>query len=583
MRNLHTFRSLEDLITRSEEAMVSKEILKFNGRITEILYYSGKAIAMVILTLLRKHLMSGGLPFYVIIRQILQTTVAVMKKAEQFNLIVSEYKDFFERQSKTHHRFHNIKLYATLKHFTTLEGYTLFGNPKLNHLFYEHIRAWKPNNSEEEDLKHASDGTLAKINDIICEWTCSFSFSFAIISFSFPFACPGEKVQSCLYTNSAIFNDTLLLISAILFLNNCGGFKIPMTEWDIILQALKGKHISNEIMDAIREEVSFVFIMDGFDEIFDFYRTKENEKYFYDHFNLNQWKAKVIITCRSKVLSNEDINTTLIGANKNQNITTSMMYLWPFTKRQMHDYIEKFAIMKSKNNNKEKKDDNNDWTVKKYDETLKKLFQFTKNDRRTLFLQLILTVLPLLVRQYGLGSRISKAQVYEVFNDQCIDIHTQDIKLNLANLRIQMNMNKIKSTLKQYCLDLGFEMFYQGDPIAIEPDFQNENNNSIWSKLDPKMENETKSVVDEKIMDETTNTSVAKTQNIWEKYFHGDSIVKYILRRVGENKYQFLHKSCQEYYAQKIIFDIISWLLPVLMVLIINNFNNNLKQMFQNY
>ncbi|ETO01096.1 hypothetical protein RFI_36344, partial [Reticulomyxa filosa] len=43
-------------------------------------------------------------------------------------------------------------------------------NPKLSHLFYEHIRAWKPNNPLEEELKQASDETLTKINDIICEW-----------------------------------------------------------------------------------------------------------------------------------------------------------------------------------------------------------------------------------------------------------------------------------------------------------------------------------------------------------------------------------------------------------------------------
>ncbi|ETO00091.1 hypothetical protein RFI_37368, partial [Reticulomyxa filosa] len=42
----------------------------------------------------------------------LQTAVTVMKKVEQFDLIVSEDKDFFDKQSKTHHRFHNIKLYV---------------------------------------------------------------------------------------------------------------------------------------------------------------------------------------------------------------------------------------------------------------------------------------------------------------------------------------------------------------------------------------------------------------------------------------------------------------------------------------
>ncbi|ETO35467.1 hypothetical protein RFI_01597 [Reticulomyxa filosa] len=80
-------------------------------------------------------------------------------------------KDFFEKQSKIHHRFHNIKLYvpkhdvyvemqATLKQFATLEKYTGFIYPKLSH---EHIRSWKPNNTEEEDIKQESDITLTKI------------------------------------------------------------------------------------------------------------------------------------------------------------------------------------------------------------------------------------------------------------------------------------------------------------------------------------------------------------------------------------------------------------------------------------
>ncbi|ETO06895.1 hypothetical protein RFI_30497, partial [Reticulomyxa filosa] len=40
------------------------------------------------------------------------TILCVIKNADKFNLVVSEDKDFFEKQSKTHHRFHNIKLYV---------------------------------------------------------------------------------------------------------------------------------------------------------------------------------------------------------------------------------------------------------------------------------------------------------------------------------------------------------------------------------------------------------------------------------------------------------------------------------------
>ncbi|ETO35663.1 hypothetical protein RFI_01398 [Reticulomyxa filosa] len=43
-------------------------------------------------------------------------------------------------------------MYMSLKQFTTLETYTVFSNPKLNHVFYEHVRVWKPNNTKEEDI-----------------------------------------------------------------------------------------------------------------------------------------------------------------------------------------------------------------------------------------------------------------------------------------------------------------------------------------------------------------------------------------------------------------------------------------------
>ncbi|ETO35615.1 ribosome assembly protein 4 (RSA4) [Reticulomyxa filosa] len=310
-------------------------------------------------------------------------------------------------------------------------------------------------------------------------------------------------------------------------------------------------------MDAIREKVSFVFIMDGFDEIFDFYRKRDNEQYFYDRFNLNQWNAKVIVTCRSKVLSDEDIKTILIGINQNQ---TLMTYLWPFTKQQMHNYIEKFAKMQSKN--EKKSDYNNDWTPKKYEETLNNYSNLQKMVEEPFLLQLILTVLPSLVKQYGAGNKILKVQVYEVFNEQWIDIHSQNIISKLSELRIQMNINKIKSTFKRYCLDLGFDMFYQGNQVAIESEFQYQNDDGIiWSKSDPELENENKDdIVEEKIGTKTIHEIRNNSQDIWEKYFNGDSIAKYVLRRVGDNKYQFLHRSCQEYYAaQKIILDIVSW------------------------
>ncbi|ETO02337.1 hypothetical protein RFI_35099, partial [Reticulomyxa filosa] len=400
-----------------------------------------------------------------------------MKKAEQFNLTVSEDKDFFDKQSKTHHRFHNIKLYlpkhdvyiemqATLKNFTTLEGYTVIENPKLSHLFYEHIRAWKAENQLEEELKQASDETLTKINDVICEWidtkeikkiasrykphseirilkppqlngineeevNAKNNVALKLITFVYDQLCkfnPKEMKGHAIYVilfeyfkkhimgimNPASCADVISILKesrkqeleedttmlqaletytplqannypytssddnkkndaydcyqriidslrerekekeekkseeqrqqqVIVLQGKSGSGKslfcryleealwethannsktsIPVyislpkcyhesNEKQIISQALQMKNINKEVIDVIRENISFVFILDGLDEIFDKYDkndTNNNEKYFYDRFNLNEWNAKIIITCRSHVLNDENI------------------------------------------------------------------------------------------------------------------------------------------------------------------------------------------------------------------------------------------------------------------------------------
>ncbi|ETO31120.1 hypothetical protein RFI_06002, partial [Reticulomyxa filosa] len=419
----------------------------------------------------------------------LQTAVAVMKKARQFNLVVSEDKDFFDKQSKTHYRFHNIKLYvskhdvyiemqATLKNFTTLEGYTVIENPKFSHLFYEHIRAWKPNNQIEEELKQASDKTLTKINDIICEWintkeiqkianrykphseirilkppqlkgineeeiNSKNDISLKLIKFVYDQLCkfnPKEMKGKAIYVilfeyfkgyiigemNPASCADVISLLKesrkqeleedttisqaletyiplqannypytdddnnkksdsydchqyiidslreekeetkneqqqVIILQGKSGAGKslfcrhLEEALWELyasgsitsipvyisLPKSLQMKQINKEIIDVIRENISFVFILDGFDETFDKYdKNNNNERYFYDRFNLNEWNAKIIVTCRSHVLNDEDIKSVLIGS---KNITTtSIIYLWPFSKEQMNGYIDKF-------------------------------------------------------------------------------------------------------------------------------------------------------------------------------------------------------------------------------------------------
>ncbi|ETO08830.1 hypothetical protein RFI_28556 [Reticulomyxa filosa] len=179
--------TLQDLINRSEAAMISNEIINLVNELEQYSIIVAKPSKIKDMNRLLEKIKIDYDDNFNRVFDIgrftilcdndtkLRTAVEVMKKAEKFNLIVSEDKDFFEKQSKTHHRFHNIKLYVpkydlTLKKFTTLQEYTIIENPKLSHLFYEHIRAWKSKNIEEDNLKQASNETLKNINDIICEW-----------------------------------------------------------------------------------------------------------------------------------------------------------------------------------------------------------------------------------------------------------------------------------------------------------------------------------------------------------------------------------------------------------------------------
>ncbi|ETO08793.1 hypothetical protein RFI_28593, partial [Reticulomyxa filosa] len=471
--------SLKDLVTRSETAMISDEIIKLvkelekysitvvkpekvkdEVRLSEKIKYDYKGDYNQVFDIGRFTILCED-------QTNLKTAVMVMKEAKKFNLIVSEDKDFFEKQSRTHHRFHNIKLYvpkydvyvemqATLKRYTTLEGYSMIENPKLSHSYYELLRAWEPNNPEDDDLKQASHEILTKINDVICEWIDDKAIqkmanryrphsdiivlkppqifkksegeiknntALEMIQFVYEQLCKftpekvkGKAVYVLLYEyykkyiigdkNPASCIDFALLlqesrkqemiedvaISQALemyiplqannypYIDNDDNKKddsydchqhmmefldreeekkqngkyerqvmvvqgksgsgkslfcrhlekslwesymndstiIPiyislskhyneLNEKQIISQALQMKQINKEIMDVIREHASFVFILDGFDEIFDKYNKNSNDRYFYDRFNLSEWNAKTIVTCRSHVLNDEDI------------------------------------------------------------------------------------------------------------------------------------------------------------------------------------------------------------------------------------------------------------------------------------
>ncbi|ETN97735.1 hypothetical protein RFI_39791, partial [Reticulomyxa filosa] len=231
-------------------------------------------------------------------------------------------------------------------------------------------------------------------------------------------------------------------------------------------------------------------------------------RYFYNRFNLNKWNANIIVSCRSHVLSDKDIKHVLIGSN---NKTTPVIYLWPFSKKKINQYIDKFMKMNKKN----KWNETLNWTIRQYKTTLKRYPSLCKMMEEPFLIQQILAILPSFSKQYSPATKISKAQVYEAFNKQWIDSRVKKI----ANQLKEMHPQKIKFAFQQYCQELAFEMFIQGNQTAIENDKEYKKIN-ICTKPDPTIEMEIKCV-------EKKSKNMNLTQNVWERYFNGDSIAKY--------------------------------------------------------
>ncbi|ETO10827.1 NB-ARC domain-containing protein [Reticulomyxa filosa] len=684
----------------------------------------------------------------------LDTAVKVLQKADTFGMTVSEDKDFFNYQSNTHHRFHNIKLFvpkhdvyiemqATLEGFTTLKDHSVIENPKLSHLYYEIIRAWDTKDTKYKELKEASDETLTKINDIICEWMTENNivrmadryrirlnegiikppqlsgkteediknniplklaqFTYDQLSNFKPNKPKGKAIYIALFdyyktciigedklanysdiptilqearikeiekedaiilqaletyiplratneprlekddkedfdchehviefiekksdTNQVMiiqgksgsgkslygryleenlwkrFNDQIntsqqrqqfipVFISLSNFYHKNDRKKnidndITIDESQLILQALQSK--SKYIHDDIRGKFRFVFILDGFDEVFRLYNENSGNltKYFYDRFKLNEWDAKVILTCRSDVLSEENIKKMLIGDNNN----TSKLYLLPFSTSQIDKYIEKFVNMQQKTRDESKTNKNKDnWTIQQYRETLNKYSSLYKMVQEPFLLRLVLTVLPSLSKNDNVGTNISKAQVYDIFLNQWIDEHVQDISQKLNELKMITNKEELKHSFQMYCEDLAFDMFLQNEQIVTDNERIPNNSTLPYSNIDPitdidfsthNMEQENKSNEETKYNEITKiieTTQQKDKKDVWKKYFKADNINKFVLRRINANQYTFLHKSCQEYYAaQKIIFDIISWKST-------SNINQQFQQQFE--
>ena len=311
---------------------------------------------------------------------------------------------------------------------------------------------------------------------------------------------------------------------------------------DFIAKTLASYGIEGKVLDAFKKaNARFFFIFDGFDEIKKQYEEKKEKTNFYARFRLDQWPgSKFMVSCRSQVLSSLDSRAIF----KVGRAFSPEVHIAPFSLTQVDHYTKIFA--KSKHNKEEK------WDAARYSKTLTKFTGLKKMVGEPFSLCLILKALPKLVKDYGTIAQITRAQLYQAFSDEWFENEVTKLE-NVSNVE---DRKKDKREFEAYSQELAFTMLMHDTQVATEPDI-----------VETKEEEEKDDYVDSEDEKELNSMQGNQAQQptdprIWKQFFAGKkakmSLQGSPLRRVGEKKYMFIHKSYQEFFAAaKIVAEIL--------------------------
>lgn len=145
----------------------------------------------------------------------------------------------------------------------------------------------------------------------------------------------------------------------------------------------------------LQQNYKFIFILDGYDEI----NTTSN---LYLTNKLENWKAKIVISCRTDYLNNiakDDVKIFMpyIGAKPQPQVFTEMTIV-PFSDTQITNYITKYLSIHKSNPDSDK---NLPWgSAKEYEEHIQKIPGLKQLIRTPFLLMVAMDVMPEIVRQY---------------------------------------------------------------------------------------------------------------------------------------------------------------------------------------
>ncbi|KAG0375039.1 hypothetical protein BGX24_009614 [Mortierella sp. AD032] len=303
---------------------------------------------------------------------------------------------------------------------------------------------------------------------------------------------------------------------------------IDNPQQDMIAKQLLQLHLFSEAqIQELRHSRQFIVICDGYDE-------SQLKKNIYASNFLNQpgqWKAKMVISCRSQYLGSDYRSRFQPAGDRYQQPTTELFQeavIASFSQPQIKQYVEKFVQMTPSHAAKTTQPS---WKVTDYMDKLNKIPKLIELVANPFLLTMALRALPKISRsELDLSKiRLTRVGLYDNFIEQWLE--TNKLRLENSNLSIEA-----QGTLEAL-VDEGFVqqgIGFQKDLAAAI--FQHQDGTPV------------------------VEYSHIRESRTWKASFSGPDAQTTLLResipltRSG-NQYRFLHRSILEYLYSRVVSD----------------------------
>jgi WD40 repeat protein/TPR repeat protein len=270
--------------------------------------------------------------------------------------------------------------------------------------------------------------------------------------------------------------------------------------------------LNAEQITSLKQTHSFIFILDAFDEI-------HQLKNLWVSNHLDQWKAKIIITCRREYLYHVDnykLYFTPFNGEKAVYQDYDEMIIKPFSEEQIEKYVKQYIQHQKP-----------EWTeVEKYQNAIEEMPGLKNLIKTPFLLKLAMEALPKMPQDKE-QKYITQAKLYDVFIEQWFS--RQEQKLKLAK-KIKEEED-IKPEFWDYAKRLA-QLMHQQKITQVTYD------SSHVSDLFGETED-----------------------NPWQKFFNPENPRTELLqtaclvREVGQHQYAFIHHSLLQYFFTRDLYE----------------------------